>query len=672
MVETLLVHSARNVPCSRSYVRVGSSKEKTARTKSSGGSDPMWREEIPLTPAQASGTSIGIVLVRAGSCLPDSAVGFAIVSLRELRAGARVSVLICDSTTKGDAVLGKNKPCYVDVSLVGGTQAPAKPPSEKPSRHVFFLSRGTRGDMQPFITLAIGMAEILGWRVTICCESRYHEWVHQKTCAVKRGQVVAVASGGDTARRMNMYIAREFLFPSKTELAQWLMMGNSECDFYGSIPVFIDHLERFKAAGTPVDLLVSGFTTTGSCMLLSEIFDVPMIPLVLQPNAIPASHLAIEPINYGIFPKILERACCTHTAVRMMKNMTELPLTIMIRKSHGLNMARTWPTLKAQDVPIVLPISTCAYTKPSEWQNRRIYQTPFLLLRTTHDIDTSVERLSTECTTFLLSNREAGRKIILMTFSSMPVRTKDALQIALKMIHGSKYPLSVVFVGHRYKSVPASLDAKCDASKADGRLLELAAVDFGQMFQHIDAFVVHGGLGTTAEAMRCGKPVAITGVLHLDQRVWGKMVHREGCGPMPCHIGRFKSRCVAFADGALKEDSEWAKKAIIWMNRALDFDDGVEDGEVEATDATAQLATPSLAAAGVAANVEVFRKLLEEDGVKPVRVPPGKKKNSARVGPFEDVGQARAEMLESQSYDERGKWSYDDSTSPGGSAGVSA
>ena len=78
-----------------------------------------------------------------------------------------------------------------------------------------------------------------------------------------------------------------------------------------------------------------------------------------------------------------------------------------------------------------------------------------------------------------------------------------------------------------------------------------------------------------------------------------------------------------------------------------------------------------LAAAGVAANVEVF-KLLEEDGVKPVRVPPGKKKNSARVGPFEDVGQARAEMLENQSYDERGKWSYDDSTSPGGSAGVSA
>jgi UDP:flavonoid glycosyltransferase YjiC (YdhE family) len=33
----------------------------------------------------------------------------------------------------------------------------------------------------------------------------------------------------------------------------------------------------------------------------------------------------------------------------------------------------------------------------------------------------------------------------------------------------------------------------------------------------MDAFVVHGGLGTTVEALRMKKPVAVTGILLMDQ-----------------------------------------------------------------------------------------------------------------------------------------------------------
>ena len=48
---------------------------------------------------------------------------------------------------------------------------------------------------------------------------------------------------------------------------------------------------------------------------------------------------------------------------------------------------------------------------------------------------------------------------------------------------------------------------------AEGRLLELERADFGVLFRQMDAFIVHGGLGTTVEAMRMRKPVAVTGVL---------------------------------------------------------------------------------------------------------------------------------------------------------------
>ena len=43
----------------------------------------------------------------------------------------------------------------------------------------------------------------------------------------------------------------------------------------------------------------------------------------------------------------------------------------------------------------------------------------------------------------------------------------------------------------------------------------------GVLFRHVDAFVVHGGLGTTVEALRMKKPVAVTGTLLMDQRFWG-------------------------------------------------------------------------------------------------------------------------------------------------------
>ena len=51
--------------------------------------------------------------------------------------------------------------------------------------------------------------------------------------------------------------------------------------------------------------------------------------------------------------------------------------------------------------------------------------------------------------------------------------------------------------------------------------------------RQMDAFVVHGGLGTTVEALRMRKPTAVTGILLMDQRFWGLVCHEKGCGPKP-------------------------------------------------------------------------------------------------------------------------------------------
>ena len=48
--------------------------------------------------------------------------------------------------------------------------------------------------------------------------------------------------------------------------------------------------------------------------------------------------------------------------------------------------------------------------------------------------------------------------------------------------------------------------------------------------------MVHGGLGTTVEALRMRKPTAVTGILLMDQRFWGLVCYEKGVGPKPMHI----------------------------------------------------------------------------------------------------------------------------------------
>ena len=122
-------------------------------------------------------------------------------------------------------------------------------------------------------------------------------------------------------------------------------------------------------------------------------------------------------------------------------------------------------------------------------------------------------------------------------------------------------------------TVPSALLAKCAAMVADGRLLEVARADFGVLFKRMDAFIVHGGLGTTVEAMRMKKPIAVTGILLFDQRFWGAVVHAKGLGPPPVHIDLFADKCVAFVDRALDPASDWCKAAA-----ALDMGDEADDG----------------------------------------------------------------------------------------------
>merc|ERR1712194_670489 len=77
----------------------------------------------------------------------------------------------------------------------------------------------------------------------------------------------------------------------------------------------------------------------------------------------------------------------------------------------------------------------------------------------------------------------------------------------------------------------------------------------------IDAVVLHGGLGTTSEALQAKLPTIVTGVLLLDQRFWGSRCKKMGVGPFGVHVDDFPEVCVEDVDRAFAENSVWKQNA---------------------------------------------------------------------------------------------------------------
>merc|ERR1719428_1213429 len=89
----------------------------------------------------------------------------------------------------------------------------------------------------------------------------------------------------------------------------------------------------------------------------------------------------------------------------------------------------------------------------------------------------------------------------------------------------------------------ANLRSRVETLQSEGRLLiQKSGVPFGALFRELDGIVLHGGLGVTSEAILCGIPIIITGILLMDQRYWASRIHALGTGPAGFHISALVDR----------------------------------------------------------------------------------------------------------------------------------
>lgn len=103
------------------------------------------------------------------------------------------------------------------------------------SRHLMVLTRGTRGDVQPFIALARGLAETYNFMITIVTEISHKDLVKQFSTGLKRGCIRFRPSGGNTQARVDTPIAK-WAVSNRSRFLQVAMLARSEREFFDSEP----------------------------------------------------------------------------------------------------------------------------------------------------------------------------------------------------------------------------------------------------------------------------------------------------------------------------------------------------------------------------------------------------------------------------------------------------
>ncbi|CEO97581.1 Glycosyltransferase family 28 N-terminal domain-containing protein [Plasmodiophora brassicae] len=531
-------------------------------------------------------------------------VGWTSMPFRELIMRPTRTLLL--QTSNGDFLVKKsvNAPTELHISVLQTPQGMPEP-VESPSagrdrnsyaKHVMVLTRGTQGDIQPFVALAMGLAQQLNWMVTICTELRYKPFIKKHAATLTSGAVRFRPSGGDTTNRVNGDIVRWALH-TKSAVVQGLILARSEMEFFSSEPIMFWWAEQMAP-----DALVYGFTVASIAMIISEKLQIPMLGFVLQPTCIPSSQYPpLQMLNHLSIPlltPLIKDSILSHAFINRLKSYMDYSTLTALRKRRGLPpFGQPWYSVLDQGSPVVVPINEVAFGgRPPDWPSC-VELTEFIYLTSS-----SVGALAPDLVRFLDAADNDGAPVVVIGFSSMPIPRESIARIVIKIAKKcERRPRVVALLGDSIgQTMSARTQATMDALVSSGTVFEAKGAPYSLLFARASCVVIHGGLGATSDAMRAGVPVICTGVLLMDQRFWGNRCSSIGLGPEMTHISDFSAVCVSQIDEVLAVDNN------AFRERAAEF-------------AKRLRAANDVDSTGVTQNVRAVARMLEH--ARPIRTP---------------------------------------------------
>jgi len=378
--------------------------------------------------------------------------------------------------------------------------------------HVTLVAAGSRGDVQPLVALGAGLHEA-GFTVRVVALGTFRE------LAERRG-LEFVAIPGDPQRFIEERGLRS------------LRSGRNIVNFLRRHRRVVEAL-----SGPLLDLLwetladtdaVAFGTVTIMAYPLADARGLPRLAVPLQPITRSRAYPSLTvPQSWSRLGGTFDLA--THRLNEWVYWLAMRDLvTGGLRRVLGYDpFPRGGPYrhIYSDDrFPFVYGISPTVFPRPDDWPVwHRL--TGFWFLDGDEDLPAEVEA-------FLAG----GPPPVYVGFGSLPAR--DPAATAATLVEGARR------VGRRVILLRGwgDLDVGEDASD----VLVVDEVPHARLFPRVAAIVHHGGAGTTAAALRAGRPQVV--VPHFaDQPFWAEQVRRLGVAPPPVPIRRLDADRLAAA-----------------------------------------------------------------------------------------------------------------------------
>ncbi|CAE6468716.1 unnamed protein product [Rhizoctonia solani] len=210
-------------------------------------------------------------------------------------------------------------------------------------------------------------------------------------------------------------------------------------------------------------------------------------------------------------------------------------------------------------VPWTYCMSPALVPKPTDWVNH-IDVVGFYFL----DLATKYTP-SEDLVAFL----DAGEPPVYIGFGSIVVQDPVAMTKTVLSAIAQANIRAVVSAGW------GSLDSATLIEERNPNVFILGNVPHDWLFERVSAVVHHGGAGTAAIGLRCGKPTVVVPFFG-DQPWWADQIHARGAGPPPIpHKQLTTAVLVGAITSALSEETTNAARRVGELIRS---EDGVRNG----------------------------------------------------------------------------------------------
>lgn len=428
--------------------------------------------------------------------------------------------------------------------------------------NILILTYGTRGDVQPYLALGLGLQRA-GHNVTLATSERFEDFV------ADHGLRFAPL-GDDLLKILDTDLGKEIIEGASSIFG---MIGAKIKVAKQMGPIQRQLLEDcWQAAQQAQPELIIFHPKAYGGPLIAEKLKRPAIFALPFPMLVPTDErpfMVFPPLKLGAYYNRM-----TYAFVSKMVALFSNKYVKEWRREHGLPPIKNFSFLTTADgapIPVLHGYSEHIIARPKDWPPHAYISGYWFL-----DDAESAENWTppAELRAFL----EAGPAPIYFGFGSIagqrPEQSARAVIDALQDT-GQRGLIATGWGGLKADELPETI-------------FKIESAPHTWLFPRMAAIVHHGGAGTTAAAARAGKPMLICPFFG-DQPFWGKQIYQLGLGPAPIPQKKLNRAALIPALKELTSNQEMRTKA-------------------------AQIGTKIRAENGVDEAVKIIEKLMAEQG----------------------------------------------------------